>query len=107
MPEPPRTRPSRRARERSLRRRRVGALLLVAAIAGVVLALTLAFSSGNGGKKSSSSSPEVTTTSHPRTTLPAGKKTKGGLTQAKLDQLASHAVVRYAEIGQPIYCGGT
>jgi peptidoglycan-N-acetylglucosamine deacetylase len=103
MPEPPRTRPPRRARERSLQRRRAGALLIVAAIVGVVLALTLAFSSGGGGKKSSSS--RVTTTS--QTTLPVRKKAKHGLSRAKLDQLANRAVLHYAEIGRPVYCGGT
>jgi peptidoglycan/xylan/chitin deacetylase (PgdA/CDA1 family) len=102
MPEPPKKRPSRRARERSLRRRRAAALLVLAAIVGLVVALTVAFSSGSGnGHKNTATSTPSTTPSHKRAEHRATE------VRAKLDRLSNHAVVHYAEIGRPVYCGGT
>ena len=80
--------------------------MIVALVIGGIVALTVAFSSG--GKKADRSRPSgsVTTTVGKGTT--EHDRTRSATeTQAKLDQLGDRAVVHYAEMGLPVYCGGT
>jgi peptidoglycan-N-acetylglucosamine deacetylase len=101
MPAPGGRRPSRRARERSLRRRRAGALLVLVAVVGVVVALTVAFGSGSGKR---ASPPRTTALIHSGTSTKHRQSAAGS--QAKLEQRAAEAVTHYAEIGLPVWCGG-
>lgn len=77
-------------------------MVVLAAIVALVVALTVAFGSGGGAET------KISTTSTPSTTLPRHQGTRQSKqVRAQLDQLASHAVIHYAEIGLPVYCGGT
>ncbi|HEX9416253.1 MAG TPA: polysaccharide deacetylase family protein [Gaiellaceae bacterium] len=99
-------RATRLARQRQLRRRRLGAFLVAGVVlAGLVFGLVRAFGGSGGGTGTEASSTRSTVQSSQKTTT--SQEHRRGNARKRLEQRGDKAVARFAKLGLPLYCGGT
>lgn len=101
-------RAQRLARQRQLRRRRLGAVAVAALVlAGLVAGLVYALGGGKrpSGTKASSTQPTDSGVTYTNQDHPHGKTNP--LARQGLERRGETAVARFVKIGLPLYCGGT
>jgi len=85
-------------------------VLVIGAAAAVVVAASLAFTRGGGGGKSSANTQTKAQKAQRQDAKEKAEKRRkeaAARVQRKLEAKADLAAARYAEIGLPLYCGGT
>ena len=94
-----------------MRRRRIAAGLTLCAVAAIGVAAAVAFTGGGGSSRAKREGATTTTTSSPKP--PAERKRKAKVRKSEqarqkaLALSADRAAARFAELGYPLYCGGT
>ncbi len=101
---------TRLARQRQLRRRRLGALVVAAIVlAALVTGLVRALGGGNrpAGTEASSTRPTVPSSQKTTTSQRHDRTNARAAARRRLEERGENAVDRFAEIGLPLYCGGS